>query len=131
MIVVDTHIVLWDALDPARLSRKAKTAINRADKSDGIVICDITLWEIAMLIDRERITVEVPYNEFMKLVLASRQYTVHPITPEIAQRSMDCLPPGYGDPADRLIAATALVAGIPLITADKGLRDAIVIRTIW
>ncbi len=50
MIVVDTHIIIWDALKPESLSQKAKNTIDEANKKDGIIICEVSLWEIAMLI---------------------------------------------------------------------------------
>jgi len=54
MIVVDTHIILWDALKPEMLSQRAKKAISLANKEDGILFCEISLWEIAMLIKKGR-----------------------------------------------------------------------------
>lgn len=53
MIVLDTHIIVWDALNPVKLSEKAKEAIYRANEEDGIIFCDISLWEIAMLKKKE------------------------------------------------------------------------------
>ena len=61
MIVVDTHIIVWDALKPEMLSKKAKKAISLANETDGIIFCDISLWEIAMLIHKGRLEVEVNY----------------------------------------------------------------------
>ena len=54
MIIADTHIILWDALKPELLSKKAKDALNNANESDGIVFCEISLWEIAMLIHKNK-----------------------------------------------------------------------------
>ena len=50
VIVVDTHVILWDPLKLELLSRKAKAAIKHAHETDGILFCEISLWEIAMLV---------------------------------------------------------------------------------
>jgi len=56
---------------------------------------------------------------------------VRPMTPEIVALAIR-LPAGFPkDPADRLIAATAIVAGVPLVTADERIRQAKVVQTIW
>ncbi len=49
MIIADTHIIIWAALKPELLSKKAKEALRTANKTDGILFCEISLWEIAEL----------------------------------------------------------------------------------
>ncbi len=68
MIVADTHIIIWDALKPALLSAKAKKAIAKANNEDGIIFCEISLWEIAMLMKKGRFLVDAGYREFIRLV---------------------------------------------------------------
>jgi PIN domain nuclease of toxin-antitoxin system len=46
MIVLDTHVIIWDALAPERLSEPARAAIAQANQSDGMIICDISVWEL-------------------------------------------------------------------------------------
>jgi len=53
VILLDTHVVLWLTVKPERLSKAAARAIKRAERSDGVAIASITLWEIAQLIDDE------------------------------------------------------------------------------
>lgn len=131
MIVVDTHIIIWDALKPDQLSKKAKKAIDKANESDGILFCEISLWEIAMLISKSKLTVETSYQEFIKLVFASNSYHFQGITPEIADMSSTLPDEVNKDPADRIISATSIIHKIPLITADKNLLNATCIETIW
>ncbi|MEA1967949.1 MAG: PIN domain-containing protein, partial [Thermodesulfobacteriota bacterium] len=71
MIVVDTHVIIWDALKPKLLSKKAKNAINEANERDGIIFCEISLWEIAMLIKKARISIDTSYQDFIKIVFLS------------------------------------------------------------
>ncbi|MCK4564394.1 MAG: hypothetical protein KAU94_06950 [Verrucomicrobia bacterium] len=74
MIVVDTHVVIWDALEPSKLSASAKRALTRADRDGGILMGEITLWEIAMLMKKKRLVVDTDYQTFIDLVLQSRNY---------------------------------------------------------
>ena len=131
MIVVDTHIIIWDALKPSQLSKKAKKAIDNANKSDGIIFCEISLWEIAMLISKSKLTVDTTYHEFINLVYASNKYQYQGITPEIAEKSTSLPDEVNMDPADRIISATSIIYKAPLITADKNLIKAKCIETIW
>lgn len=131
MIVLDTHVIVRDALQPQSLSTRARTAIAEADADEGCILCDISLWEIAMLMHLGRLAVDAPYQEFARLLLQARRCTVQAITPEIAELSTT-LPDEVGaDPADRLIAATSIHLDVPLVTADSRLRGARCVRTIW
>jgi PIN domain nuclease of toxin-antitoxin system len=131
MFVADTHIIIWDALKPDKLSVMAREALDMADHSDGIVFCDISFWEIAMLVAKNRVEISVSYLDFIDLVLTARNITVQPITPRIADIVTTLPKEINSDPADRLIAATALSLGIPLITADKNLADSEAVQTVW
>jgi len=73
VITSDTHVIIWDALQPEKLSKKAKKAISAANKGDGIIFCEICLWEIAMLIKKERLRIDVGYQEFIRLVSESNE----------------------------------------------------------
>lgn len=131
MIVVDTHIIIWDALKPELLSDNAKKALSQANDNEGILFCDISLWEIAMLVKKGRLSLGASYQEFIRLVLLSKNYQLQGITPEIADMSTQLSEDINSDPADRIIAATSLVMGIPLITADRNLNQAVSLTTIW
>ena len=130
MIFLDTHVLLWMASDPKRLSRKAREAIREAREKTGVAIAAITLWELAWLAENGRIQVTGSVESFVRET-ASR-VMVEPITPEIAAIAVQ-LPSGFPtkDPADRLIAATAMVEGAALVTADERIRQAKVVQTIW
>jgi PIN domain nuclease of toxin-antitoxin system len=131
MIVADTHIIIWNALKPEMLSRKAEKAILAANNSDGIIFCDISLWEIAMLMHKGRLSIDVEYLEFIKLILESNNYVYRGITPEIARLSAELFSDNNKDPADRIIAATSIIENAKLVTADKKLRQSGKVTTIW
>ena len=131
MIIIDTHIIIWDALKPEMLSKKAKSALKKANDSDGIIISDISLWEIAMFVNKKRIEINVPYLEFIKLVKSANNYINQGINPEIADISVSFPAEINADPADRIICATSVYKNIPLITADKNLIKSTLVETIW
>ncbi|MCO6452044.1 MAG: type II toxin-antitoxin system VapC family toxin [Caldilineales bacterium] len=131
MIVLDTHILIWDALSPERLSSSAQIAISEANQTDGISICDISLWEIAMLIQKGRVRVNADSQTFINLALQANKSSVQAITPQIASLAVQLGDEINRDPADRLIVATALALDIPLVTADKNLQAAKIVNTIW
>jgi PIN domain nuclease of toxin-antitoxin system len=131
MIVVDTHIIIWHALRPEMLSKRAKDAIDTANNTDGMIFCDISLWEIAMLINKKRLILDVDYLKFIELVFDSNQYILRGISPEIADLSASLFLEDNKDPADRIIAATAMVEKTRLITADSKLQQSKNIITVW
>jgi len=131
MIVVDTHIIIWNALKPEMLSGKAEKVISAANNSDGIIFCEISLWEIAMLMHKGRLSIDMEYIEFIKLILESNKYVFRGITPEIAWLSTGLFSDNNKDPADRIIAATAIIENANLVTADNELRESKKVATIW
>jgi PIN domain nuclease of toxin-antitoxin system len=124
LILLDTNAVVFDALQPDRLSRAARKKIEQGQTSAGLACSDISLWEIAMLISKDRLDPGVPALEFLNLALAARSIEVLPIGPEIADLSASFGSKLKLDPADRLIAATALHHRATLITTDRNLKRA-------
>ena len=130
MILVDTHIVLWLTSEPEKLSKRAKDALDEARQNgEGIAISAFTLVEITMLYGRRRILLAMSLESFLDEL--ERRFVVLPINARTCARML-ALPAGYPkDPADRVIGATALVEEMGLITADREIRRAKVVRTIW
>ena len=129
MILLDTHVLLWMASDPKRLSSKAREAIRNARQNTGVSVATVTLWELAWLAQNGRIQILSSVESFVRETVA--RVILRPMTPEIAAVAVR-LPAGYPkDPADRLIGSTAIVEGMPLITADQQIRRAKAVETIW
>jgi len=130
LILIDTHVVLWLALEPERISKNAKAAIDESRKNgDGVAICGITQLEIATIYGKGRVSLEMGLESFLRDV--EEQFVVLPISARACARTLT-LPTSYPkDPADRVLGATALVEGMALVTADAEIRRARVVRTVW
>ena len=129
MILLDTHVVLWLAFEPDRLSKRAKEVIRAARLQGGLAIAGITLLELAWLAEKGRIETKLSIESLVRLCVS--KMTVIPISPEIAARAVSFPDPYPKDPQDRLIGATALVEGIELVTHDKQIKDSGMIPIIW
>jgi len=130
VILLDTHVVIWLALEPGRISKRARAAIQETrQRGEGLAISDITLLEIATIENKGRIKLNASLEAFLAEIEA--RFIVLPITGRICVSAL-ALPAAYPrDPADRVIGATALVEGLPLITADDGIRRSKTLKTIW
>lgn len=130
VIMADTHVVVWLTFDPERISRRAKAAIDEArNKSDGLAISDITLLELATLVKKGRIVWTSALNLFSR--------RLNPVSWFYRSRGGHaCAPLRF--PPDILkilpiesLGATALVEGLPLLTADREIRRSKALRAIW
>jgi len=130
LILLDTNVVLWVAFDADRLSKKAKETIEEARRTaGGLAISDMTLLGLAMLASKKRIRLDVRAESFLSQVETS--FSVLPMNAQICACAF-ALPQRYfKDPADRIIAGTALAEGLTLITADREIRKSGVVPTIW
>lgn len=128
MIVLDTHAWIWWADESSRLSARARGAMSQADT---LGVCAISCWEVAMLVAKGRLRLDRDPLAFIHQALALPRVQLLPLTPEISVGAARIPSESLADPADRMIAATALEAGVGVVSKDgrlRGLRD---LKTIW
>jgi PIN domain nuclease of toxin-antitoxin system len=130
VVVLDTNALIFDALQPKRLTPRASRAIEAASGRGDLACSDISLWEIAMLVAKQRLDPATGLTQFLHDLIQARALRVLPVTPEIAVLSQSPQL-SHGDPPDRIISATALFHHARLITADAELRKLKVLEVIW
>jgi PIN domain nuclease of toxin-antitoxin system len=129
VILLDTHVLVWLTSEPGRLSKAATSAIRRANRTGGIAISAITLWELAWMVTHGRLQVAGTVESYLEEV--SSRVAIRPITAKIAALANQ-FPYDYSnDPCDCLIGATSLSEGMVLITRDAKIRACKQLRTVW
>lgn len=131
MIVLDTHALVWWIGSDPHLSRKAYSAIRKELSGGRLGIPTISAWEIGMLVAKGRLALGMDVDEWLAIVQTIRGVTMLPLTAKVALDSSRLPGSFHGDPADRMIAATARAENAPLVTADQRIRAYRHVRTIW
>ncbi len=125
--LLDTHVWIWSVTEPERLSRRARTALTRANVE--LWLSPVSLWEVLLLAERGRITLQGGGRAWIDAALARTPFRDAPLTREVAIVSRTLALP-HEDPADRFLAATAAVHDLVLVTADEKLLGAKGFRTL-
>ncbi len=120
-MVLDTHVVLWMRLGAARLGLDTRAAIDRAWQWGELCVSAVSFWEVALLKDKGRIGFPEDVGLWRREQLEQGVIEI-PVDGEIGIRAA-VLPDFPRDPADRIIAATALVGSHQLVTADQRILD--------
>ena len=131
MIVLDTHALVWWVSGDEALSKKAKTAIDRELNGGQIIVSTISAWEIAMLVERERLVLSMDVESWLATVVKIDAVRFMPLDVEIALKSVDLPGSFHKDPADRMIVATARKLAVPLVTKDEKIRAYAHVKTVW
>lgn len=129
MILLDTHVWIWWVSEPEKLSPEALATINY---SLPIGICPISCWEIATKAANGRLSLDRPLRIWVRQALARPGVILTELTADIAILAGELGQQAFhGDPADRLIVATAIEHGAELITKDRRIRAFANVRTVW
>jgi len=120
-LLLDTHIWLWMMNGDVTLSSQSRKLIDAASENQTLFVSVISIWEIAMLESKSKILLESSCHSWIKTSLSMPGIELISLTPDIAIES--CNLPGqfHGDPADRILAATAKIENLHLVTRDKKL----------
>ncbi len=132
MILLDTHILVWFISNPEKLSKKAKKAIEREiDTKKQILVSSISIWEIYMLVKKDRIRLTLDIDSWVKKIEQSGLFEFVPIDNQISTKSVTLDSKFHEDPADRMIVATSLTRDAKLITSDKKILNSKKVQAIW
>jgi PIN domain nuclease of toxin-antitoxin system len=122
MILLDTCALIWvmnrDPLLPAALR-----AIERAARAGELYLSPVSAWEIGALVGRGRLKLDVSAESYVDRIFTRAGVQIAALTPEIAVRSSSLPGDFHGDPADRMLVATAMVMGLRLMTRDRRILD--------
>lgn len=119
MIVIDTHALVWTMEADRRLGQGARRLIDAERIEAGAGIAPISIWEAAMLVDKGRLALPCAVADWFNRILSVPGFVLTPL--DVATAADAGALPGniHGDPADRLIIATARSLGCPVLTADN------------
>jgi PIN domain nuclease of toxin-antitoxin system len=118
VILLDTHVAIWITTENPALGRESRTLVERARETDGLAISAVSFWELAMLAAKGRINSITSPTRHRARILSSDIQEI-PLTGDVGILAADL--DLHGDPADRFIAATAIIQGATLLTADRAL----------
>ena len=126
-LLVDAHALIWAVDAPLKLGPQAVTALQ--DPSNDLLLSAGTIWELAIKVGLGKLSLSMPYREWMNQAITDLGMTVLPITVEYADVQSN-LPRHHGDPFDRLLVAQAQVEDMALVSADPGF-DPYGINRLW
>jgi PIN domain nuclease of toxin-antitoxin system len=129
VIVVDTHVLLWWAFDPDKLSVEAQRRVDNMDRHGGFASA-ISIWEIGVKIKRRKLELPISIEELAGRIERGGVLELLPVDTSTWLRSLS-LAWEHPDPADRVIVATALMRGVPLLTKDATIHAFQEVTCIW
>lgn len=133
MIILDTHVLLWWLNGDPTLSSRARDAI-RSEQEDHhglILVSAISAWEIAMLVQKERLTLTMPVEDWLDVAGETERLRFQSLDTEMLVQSTRLPGAFHNDPADRMIVALARHLNVPLVTSDHKIRAYKHVRTLW
>jgi len=131
VIVLDTHVLVWWVSGSGRLSARAKRAIDRSARQGAVAASAITVLEIATAVRRGRLALGTQLDRWLADLRALPELQFVPVSADIAQLAGCFDDSTPGDPADRIIVATALALRAKLVTADERLRNSSHVTVVW
>jgi PIN domain nuclease of toxin-antitoxin system len=133
VIVLDTHALVWWVSGDDRLSDPAHEAIEaeRTTEDGRLLVSAITAWEIAMLVGRGRLVLTMDVDDWLETVASIEGVQFMPVNTAVAVQSVRLPGDFLADPVDRMITALARHHAVPVVTADRKIRDYPHVKTVW
>ena len=131
MSVLDTHALIWWVSGSARFSARARREVEKALRSGPVAASAISLFEIATAVRRGRLDLGLPAADWLTELRRIAELRIEPVDTRIAHAAGSLADSIPGDPADRIIVATAVALEARLVTADAKLRKSPHVESIW
>ena len=130
MVLLDTHFWIWWVTGQSTLTETEHQALGTAAESGQLALSAISLWEAQMLYARGRLHLDIPFEPWLLQASAATVIQLIPLDAAVIL-ALNKLPESFhGDPADRIIVATARARDLPLATRDRGIRRSRTVR-LW
>lgn len=129
-ILLDTHTFVFWADGSKKLSRDQSRTVERAANAGALFLSEISFWEIALLVEADKLDLQAPIDEWLERAVADNAVQCVGITPRIVHELASLSTTRSWDPADRIIVATARVFGARLVTNDSRIIDSRLVQTI-
>lgn len=124
-LLLDTHVWIWSLTNPAKLPARVKRELTKSTRE--LWLSPVSTWELAMLVEKGRVSIHGHLEAWVPQAVA--RFREAPVSHDIAVALAGVRLP-HGDPADRLLVATARVLNLTLVTADQRLLDARLVPTL-
>jgi PIN domain nuclease of toxin-antitoxin system len=129
--VLDTHAWIWWVTKDRRLSRRARTTIERAGGRGELFLSIFSVWEMAKKVEQGQLALDRPLDEWLDAALTAEGLQLAELTRAVIVDSCRLPQPSHGDPADQIIVATARSLEAPVVTRDERLREYKHVRSLW
>lgn len=129
-VLLDTHVWLWWVLPGSPMAAVERAALDRLAANRALALSPMSLWEAQLLVRKGRLRLPLPFADWLALAAHEEAVRLLPVDHEVIL-ALDRLPDSFhGDPADRMIVATARANGLPLATRDAAIRRSRLVR-LW
>ena len=129
--LLDTHTWVWWVANDPRMSKRAKTVVEKAARRGDLWVSMISIWEVAKKVEKRRLVLDRPLDLWLEEAVAVDGLRWSELTRPVLLESCRLPPPFHGDPADQLIVATARHLGASVVTKDERIRGYDEVRSIW
>ncbi len=128
--LLDTHVLVWWVEGGSRLSAEQQEVLATASQTRPLLVSEISLWEIANLVDLGRLELKLPLLEWLSRASAPPLVRRLGLSPQVAAEVVALPDSFHRDPADRILVATAKVHGATLVTKDRQIISAGIVATL-
>ncbi len=129
-VILDTHVWVWWLLRDSPLPDRERQSLDRIADDKGIMLPAICQWEAQMLYRKKRISLPLPFPAWLRRATSADMLTVLPLNAEAVIAVNDLPESFHGDPADRIIVATARDQDLPVATHDEAIRKSRLVK-LW